>query len=340
MDLLSIASLALCAAPALPPQDPTINELRIDQPGADNDEYFELAGPAGTSLNDLTYIVIGDGTGGSGVIEAVASLAGTSIGSSGYFVAAESSFTLGVADLVTTLDFENSDNVTHLLVRDFTGAKNDDLDTDDDGTLDTTPWSAVVSGIALIEDPTGGDLVYWATQVGPDGSNVPAHPFVCGSTWMMGDYDPTVDGSDTPGADNACASGGTFSTYCVAFPNSVSNDGARMAWTGSGSIALNDTSLTVSQCPDTFGMFFFGASSDLVIPFGNGALCVGGTVTRLLPVAKASSNANSYFLDFTGTGPISGVVAGDTRYFQYWFRDAGQGSGTNTSDGLQVTFAN
>ena len=38
----------------------TINEIRIDQPSSDYDEYFELAGSSGTSLDDLTYLVIGD----------------------------------------------------------------------------------------------------------------------------------------------------------------------------------------------------------------------------------------------------------------------------------------
>ena len=32
----------------------TINEIRIDQEDADNDEYFELAGSPGTSLDNLT----------------------------------------------------------------------------------------------------------------------------------------------------------------------------------------------------------------------------------------------------------------------------------------------
>ena len=57
-------------------QTVTISEIRIDQPGSDNDEYFELAGAPGTSLDGLTYIVIGDGTNGSGVIEAVVPLTG------------------------------------------------------------------------------------------------------------------------------------------------------------------------------------------------------------------------------------------------------------------------
>ncbi|MCW8984631.1 MAG: hypothetical protein OQK55_04765, partial [Thermoanaerobaculales bacterium] len=76
-----------------------ISEVRIDQPSTDIDEYFELAGASGTSLTGLTYLVIGDGTGGSGTIEAVVDLTGLSIPPSGYFVAAEGTFILGAADL-------------------------------------------------------------------------------------------------------------------------------------------------------------------------------------------------------------------------------------------------
>ncbi len=320
-----------------PPVYVTINELRIDQPSSDNDEYVELMGIEGDLLDGLTYIVIGDGAGGSGVIENVTDLAGGVVPASGYFVVAEGTFTLGTADLVGTLDFENGDNVTHLVVRDFTGAKDDDLDVDDDGTLDTTPWSEVVDCVALIEDPAGGDLVYCDTQVGPDGTFVPAHVFVCTDGWRIGPFDP-VGGKDTPGADNDCALEGEFETYCVSFPNSVSVDGAQMGWTGDGNIGTNDTVLTVSDCPNNFGLFFFGDSEDLQIPFGDGALCVGGTLTRLLPASKASGNVNSYALDFTGGGPEGSFLPGDIKYFQYWYRDPGQGSWQNTSNGLKVTF--
>jgi uncharacterized repeat protein (TIGR01451 family) len=187
--------------------DVAINEIRIDQPSTDNDEYFELAGPAGTALDNLTYLVIGDGTGGSGVIEAVVDLTGETIPASGYFVAAESTFALGTADLTTTLNFENSDNVTHLLVSGFTGASGDDLDMDDDGVLDVMPWTLVVDLIALIEEenpPSGTEYHYGPPTVGPDGSFVPAHAFRCSDSWEIGAYDP-VGGDDTPGRFNACA---------------------------------------------------------------------------------------------------------------------------------------
>jgi len=316
----------------------TINEIRIDQPSSDTDEYFELAGARGDSLDGLTYIVIGDGSGGSGVVEAVADLTGSTIGASGLFVAAESSFSLGTADLTTTLDFENGDNVTHLLVRDFTGAKNDDLDTDDDGVLDSTPWSEILDCVALLDEVGGGDLVYCDTTVGPDGPFVPGHVFNCADAggWQIGLFEP-VGGDDTPGGDNPCSSDGEFTTYCVSFPNSVSVDGAKIGWQGSGNISDNDTVVTVMDCPDNWGLFFFGDAEDLVFPFGNGALCVAPPLTRWT-VSKAAGNQNSYALDFAGSGHEAGFMVGETKYIQYWYRDAGQGAGNNTSDALAVTF--
>ena len=200
---LIFALIPAAAGQAAPGDVPEVllSEVRIDQPSDDNDEFFELAAVAGTSLDGLTYLVIGDGTGGSGVIEAVVDLSGQTVPSSGLFVAAESTFTLGTADLTTSLNFENSDNVTHLLVNDFTGANGDDLDTDDNGVLDTTPWSSVLDSVALVETVGSGELVYSTTTVGPDGTFVPSHAYVC-DTWAIGSFATGTD--DTPGTANTC----------------------------------------------------------------------------------------------------------------------------------------
>ncbi|MEL6456991.1 MAG: ExeM/NucH family extracellular endonuclease [Cyanobacteria bacterium J06621_15] len=192
-----------------PPSTSTvaINEIRIVQSGTDNDEYFELFGTGGESLNGLTYLVIGDGTGGSGVIEAVVDLTGQSIPTSGFFTTAESTFTLGTADLTTNLNFENSDNVTHLLVEGFTGANGDDLDTNDDGVLDTTPWTSIVDSVGVIETSGSGEQIYSTTTVGPGASgHIFRSPDGTGS-WNIG-QDSTTGGSDTPGAANATPSSG------------------------------------------------------------------------------------------------------------------------------------
>jgi hypothetical protein len=203
---LILAGLALLATPALAV---TLNEIRIDQTSTDNQEYFELLGTPGESLGNLTYIVIGDGTGASGVIESVTSLAGKSIGADGYFLGVETSYGTPVcgdtpdAIFGTTLNFENSDNVTHLLVADFTGANAQDLDTNDDGVLDSTPWSGIIDDVAVLYTATGGDKVYSTTLIGPDGIYAPGLILICDGYWVIGDFDLCIH--DTPGVANTNA---------------------------------------------------------------------------------------------------------------------------------------
>ncbi|MEM7352601.1 MAG: hypothetical protein AAF657_17505 [Acidobacteriota bacterium] len=199
--LLALAVLSLIALPLA--AQPQINEIRIDQPGDDDDEYFELSGTPSSSLDGFTYLVIGDGAGGSGVIEEVTDLTGQSLSAGGFFVAAEGTFSLATADLTTSLNFENSDNVTHLLVSGFSGSDGQDLDTDDDGTLDVTPWTQVDDCLALIENAGAGELTYCATTLGPDDTFVPGHPILCPGGWEIGAFTP-LGADDTPGTANAC----------------------------------------------------------------------------------------------------------------------------------------
>jgi len=183
-----------------------INEIRIDNSGGDTDEYFELVGNPNETLDGLTYLVIGDGATGSGTIESVTDLTGKNLEDDG-FLSVHKEGTVGtcaVYDEEESLNFENSDNVTHLLVVGFTGSDGDDLDTDDDGVLDVEPWSDVVDCVALIEEVGAGDLVYCDTQVGPDGTFVPGHVLRC-AFWVIGDFELCTH--DTPGEanDSACS---------------------------------------------------------------------------------------------------------------------------------------
>ncbi len=155
--LSAILTSALCNnAQAL-----VINEIRIDQTGSDHDEFFELAGQANQSLEGVSYLVLGDSNSdNSGIIESATDLSGLSLDQQGLFLAAESSYTLGGSpNLVTRLNFENNDSVTHLLVRGFTGHRGDDLDTDGDGQLDIIPWLELLDAIAF-EVGASGDTLY------------------------------------------------------------------------------------------------------------------------------------------------------------------------------------
>ena len=208
--------LALAATGLSSPAAVIISEFRTDQEGADNSEYFELAGNPSESLDGIWYLVIGDGTGGSGVIESVLDLTGQSIPSTGYFLVAESTFENGVGgffegitpDLVADINFENSDTTTHLLVMNFTGASGDDLDTDDDGVLDATPWTSVLDAISPLEEtnvpPTGTEYAYAVSlggeEVGPDGTFVPGHVYRDATGALQIGQFNIAGGSDTPGS--------------------------------------------------------------------------------------------------------------------------------------------
>ena len=187
------------------------SEVRVDQPGADNDEYVELSGTPGSSLIGLTLVVLGDSSslpGESGIIESITDLSGLSVPASGLVLVAEDTFTLATADATLDLSFENSDNITLLLVSNFTGENGQNLDVDNDGVLDVTPWDAIIDVVALIEEdnpPVATELHYGPPTAGPDGTFAPGHVYLCGDTWMVGAFDPAdALAADTPGALNPC----------------------------------------------------------------------------------------------------------------------------------------
>ncbi len=186
-----------------------INEIRIDDAGPDDDEYIELSGNPGESLDGLYYIVIGDG----GVNNALCGNLEFVLDLTGFSIQADGLLSIGqlnppaptlTYDTTASLQLENSDNTTHMLVTGLTGNVDDDLDTNDDGVLDITPWSGIVDEVGLDEGTvpncTSDEYLYTSTTVGPDGNFVPGHVFRCTSGWQIGDF--TVGVTDTPGEPN------------------------------------------------------------------------------------------------------------------------------------------
>lgn len=210
--LTMIATLALAASAFAQIR---MNEIRLDQTGTDVDEYIELSGPAGASLAGYSLVIIGDtGSAGTcGVIEEVFDFSPYSIQADGYLAIVDGDGvpTLAGYDVVLgagTLNFENSDNVTYLLVQGFSGTDGSDLDTNDDGVLDSTPWTTLVDHVGISEGTvpncTTDEYLYSTNVVGPDGTFVPGHVFRCGNSWYIGPFDP-LTGVDTPGSANDCA---------------------------------------------------------------------------------------------------------------------------------------
>jgi hypothetical protein len=200
-----------------------INEIRTGHPGPpQNNEYVELAAQPGALLDCMFYIVIGPG----GVVEELIGLAG-SVGPSGLFLIAQPDFDPGAfpgapsPDLVTPLNFLDNGNRTHLLVCDCGGLagidEGSDLDVDNNGMLDVTPWDCVLDCIALVQFPAGAPVYCPITRGPTPTGNAPAHVYRCtilGTAfrpWRAGPFSLPPTGLDTPDTPNpACVAGPVF----------------------------------------------------------------------------------------------------------------------------------
>ncbi|HEX6588928.1 MAG TPA: DNA/RNA non-specific endonuclease [Longimicrobiales bacterium] len=205
-----------CDEPVVINDDPVfLSELRADQPSGATEEWLEIGGAPGASLMGVTLIVLGDNSSGGGVVEEVTPLSGHAVGASGTFVIAETSFTLGTADLQTSLNFEDDQNSTFILVRNFTGSDGQDLDTDNDGVLDATPWSAVVDCVSIVIY-LGQQPIYCSDRVFGDGFS-PGHVTRNATGWFSDTFTPSST-SDTPGVlefDPASAIAGVIAPWGV-----------------------------------------------------------------------------------------------------------------------------
>ncbi len=241
-----------------PPESLQLNELRIDQPGSgDPQEFFELQADAGTSLTGISLLVIGEGTSTTlnGVVECVVRLDGLTVPSDGLILVTEDTHAnAGIADLVLSsidneLNFENSDNLTYLVVAnlvtsvvpgfdldvDEDNTLDSLIDSDGDGTADMAPYTDVVDCVSLVESPNGsdppGDFYYCGVVVGPDGDFMPSHAYRCSDTgnWEIGLFD--ID--DPTSLDSA----GSVNPECDGGSNDCPGD-----FTGDGLVNITDFS--------------------------------------------------------------------------------------------------
>lgn len=182
----------------------SLNEVRISWPGGDDDvnNFVEIAGTPGESLDGLTLVSM-SAEFEPGELSFVIDLAGQTIPDDGFFLASgDDAFYGGQTDLSTGIDYFGSPQV-FALVTGFTGAQGDDLDAENDGVLDSEPFSAIVDAIAFIDGDDNDDFVYGIATVGPDGDFPPAHAYRGAdgdSAWIAGLFGDAVN--DTPGVSN------------------------------------------------------------------------------------------------------------------------------------------
>ncbi|MFT4541799.1 MAG: hypothetical protein ACI835_004261 [Planctomycetota bacterium] len=126
--------------------------------------------------------------------------------------------------------------------------------------------------------------------------------------------------------------------YCVSMPNSV-GAGALLNVSGSSSMASNDLVLSAAPVPDQPGLFCY-ATNQMQSPFGEGFLCVTGSLTLLHPATTAVGNQAMLAIDYPSLPASAQIQAGTTWNFQHWYRDPsfGQYHFYNTTDAMSVTF--
>jgi len=129
---------------------------------------------------------------------------------------------------------------------------------------------------------------------------------------------------DGTGTACPCGNNGAPGNGCA---SSVNAAGANLAGTGNASIANDTLSLNGSGMPATGSALYFQGTTQIAggagAVFGDGLRCAGGSVIRLGTVTNVGG-ASSY----PGGGvPISikgNNVAGNTRTYQCWYRNAAQ----------------
>lgn len=172
---LAALAAALSAAGAVHAQTIWINEWHTNAPGGSDGgrEFMEIrSSTASASLAGLWFLVIeGDNSvGQAGSVDLAFDLSAFSTGTNGLFLLRDSAAVLqpppDPATIVHAEDFgeQGNDNQTVLLVRNFTGTVGQDLDGDNDGLLDSVPWSATVDGVGFFQEANAGLL--YAAQLG------------------------------------------------------------------------------------------------------------------------------------------------------------------------------
>ena len=157
-------------------------------------------------------------------------------------------------------------------------------------------------------------------------------------------------GGDPPAGTVFCPGDGT-GTFCPCFnfgnqghgcENGPFGQGSRLSASGDASVN-GDTVVLNSNfaTPGQPGLYFQGdtaVNGGNGVQFGDGLRCAGGNVIRLEIVTSDGSGAGSSSVSISSSG---GVSPGQTRYYQWWFRDPNLtvcGSGFNTSNGVEITW--
>ncbi len=166
----------------------------------------------------------------------------------------------------------------------------------------------------------------------------------------MDNWRPALAQATLGGPGTVFCSGDNSGTNCPCGNVGASGEGCRnstssgAALTGSGSASVNAGNLVLSAAnlvPNQTGLFFQGNNAingGNGSVFGDGLRCTGQSTVRLQITSSGSNAQSSTSINIASAG---GVSAGQTRRYQYWYRDPFStpcGSGFNLSNGYEVVW--
>ena len=178
-----------------------LNEVLFNVPdGGDNGfEFVEIRGNASESVSNVWLIEIDSNGGTNGaILNAVNLTSAGTVGTNGLLVVRDAATALvPAADPATTVlvsnftpDLENN-TTTLALVTNFTGAIGNDLDTNNDGTIDVAlPWTTTLDALTN-QDSGGGDFPH-ADDLGFAGQVFPVNALFSPDYLMRDPNTPTT----------------------------------------------------------------------------------------------------------------------------------------------------
>lgn len=126
--------------------------------------------------------------------------------------------------------------------------------------------------------------------------------------------------------------------YCTSLPNSTGVP-ARIAFSGSPNILLNNAAVVAYECPPSVFGFFVVGQSAVQFPYGDGYLCINPyqDFYRLTPVALTTHTGGCPRPIDYNLMPML-IDPGSTWNFQFIYRDLMGPAKFNTTDAVRVSF--
>ncbi len=288
------------------------------------------------SLNEQLILVSGSNPSGAGEINGISSDGAYAVGSevSGAFIWNQTSGATNLGQIPGGGTFDN----TLLLCVDQAGQIAG-------GTFGFGPFGDAIiwtpaHGYRFLDDVLTGlsvDVSGWepaaVTAISDDGKTLIGHARAAG-TFSTSIFVAVLDGNSV-GTD-----------YCNSAVANSSGSPGSMSGEGSSLASANNLELQASDLPPGKFAFFLNSAAAGFIPNPGGSqghLCLSGAIGRHNAQIGMVDPAGVFAIsvDLTNlprpTGNVS-VLAGETWYFQCWYRDTNPGTTSNFTNGLEILF--